>query len=154
MAGYNEYSKSNNAIAAENAGLMTASAVARLIGYGATAMGVKAVLDAVEWHHTSKIYNRTDYFDYDADLEEAAENSRNLRAEIIAASKLATGIRYIADVEYLEWSGKGRYMRITGYSFKDIEVEEKGDWYIFHFSNGNTKRKRQDSTGTYVSRKR
>jgi len=153
MAGYaDDFSKSNSAIAAENAGLMTASAVARLIGHGATAAGVKAVLEPGEWHHTSKMYNCTDYFDLDTAQEESAEEGRDLIAEITAASKPAPAVRYRADVEWLEWSGSRKHPRAMECSAENIEVEEKGDWYIFHFADGTTKRKHQDSTGTFVSR--
>ena len=153
MAGYaDDFSKSNSAIAAENAGLMTASAVARLIGHGATAAGVKAVLEPGEWHHTSKMYNCTDYFDLDTAQEESAEEGRDLIAGIITASKTPKIIRYIADIEYLEFSGRRKHLKVEKFEFKDVEVEERGDWYIFHFADGTTKRKHQDSTGTFVSR--
>jgi len=153
MAGYDGYSKSNNAIDAENAGLLTASGVARRIGHGATAAGVKAVLKRAEWHHTSKMFNATGYFDFNADLIEAIETDRDLVAEIITASKTPDIIRYIADIEYLEFSGSRKHPEIEKFEFKDVEVEERGDWYIFHFSNGTTKRKGMYSTGTFVFKK-
>ena len=40
MAGYDGFSQSNNAVDAENAGLLTASGIVRRIGHGATAAGV------------------------------------------------------------------------------------------------------------------
>ena len=156
MAGYDGFSKSNNAVAAENAGMLTASAVARRIGHGATAAGVKSVLERAAWHHTSKMYNCTDYFDYDSDLEEAAEDGRDLMTEIIAASKPVETVRYRADVEWLEFSpgryGSRKHPYSDKFEVKNVEVEERGDWYIFHFADGTTKRKRMDSTGTYVYR--
>jgi len=152
MAGYDEYSKSNNAVAAEDAGLLTASQVAKRIGHGATATGVKAVLTASEWHHTSKMYNCTDYFDFDGEAWDATESNRDLAAEIIAASKASSGIRYRANVEWLEWGGSRKHPVATKYSAENIEVEERGDWFIFHFADGSKKRKGMFSAGTHVTR--
>lgn len=72
MAGYHGYSKSNNAIEAERSGKMTATALAKWIGGGATAAGVATVLSPCEWHHTSKMYNATDYYDFDGAAETLA----------------------------------------------------------------------------------
>ena len=67
MAGYNEYSKSNNALAAEAEGKFPLThAIARV----ATAAGCsKAIarkalgeIGECEWHHTSKEYNRTKFY--------------------------------------------------------------------------------------------
>jgi len=141
MAGYNGYSKSNNAIEAEERGLMTASAIANIVGHGATAAGVKTVLTPVEWHHTSCHYNCTDYFDYDGDRD----------AEIVAASK-ATGDRYRANVVFVEWTGSRRHPRANTYRYEGIGVIETGEWYTFYLPDGSKKRKKVYSTGTEVNR--
>lgn len=60
MAGYNGYSKSNNAIDAEKRGLFPASRLARELGVKTAA--IQALIDAEEWHHTSKKYNETNYY--------------------------------------------------------------------------------------------
>ena len=61
MAGYSGYSKSNNAIAAEAQGRFPASVLARKLGVKTGAIRELAV-DS-EWHHTSKKYNVTVYYD-------------------------------------------------------------------------------------------
>lgn len=61
MAGYAGYSKSNNAIAAEAEGRFPASVLARKLGVKTGA--IKALMSPGEWHHTSKRYNVTDYYD-------------------------------------------------------------------------------------------
>lgn len=151
MAGYCEFSKSNNAIDAENAGMLTASAIAKRIGHGATAAGVSMVMEPSEWHHTSCRYNETNYYDFAGDMEEARENNIDLTARIIEASK-SENQRYRADVEWLEWSGTRKHPTASKHEAKNIEVEESGDWYIFHFEDGSKKRKKIDSTGTWVVR--
>lgn len=151
MSGYNGFSKSNNAIDAENQGLLTASQVAKRISHGATAAGVKAILKSTEWHHSSKFYNQVDYYDLEMELEEAKENGIDLFTEIIKASKKET-VKYRADIEWLEFSGNCKHPRVSKFSEKNIEVEEKGDWFLFHFADGSIKRKGMFSTGTFVSK--
>lgn len=58
MAGYNGYSKSNNAIDAERDYKYPKSTAKRLLGLKDSAFG-----SPCEWHHTSMWYNRTDYYD-------------------------------------------------------------------------------------------
>lgn len=69
---YVGYSKSVNAVQAEANGLYPASVIARKIGGGATAAGVRAIMEPQEWHHTSCRYNRTDYYSL-FDAQESAE---------------------------------------------------------------------------------
>ncbi len=67
MAGYNEYSKSNNAIDVENEGLSPLTRAIVLVAEQANCTKKKAretliELGASEYHHTSKHYNITDYY--------------------------------------------------------------------------------------------
>lgn len=67
MAGYDGYSKSNNALAAEANGLHPLTAAIKLVrqATGCTAKQARQALlanGAVEWHHTSCHYNRTNYY--------------------------------------------------------------------------------------------
>jgi hypothetical protein len=67
MAGYNwNRGKSNNAVNAESNGLMTATTMAKYLKKwfsGITSKNIKAIMSPSEWHHTSKFYNETDYYD-------------------------------------------------------------------------------------------
>ncbi len=58
MAGYNGFSMSNNAVEAYNNGLVPASKIK-----GMPAVLVTEWCEAGEWHHTSKHYNRTNFYD-------------------------------------------------------------------------------------------
>lgn len=66
MAGYDLYSKSNNALKAESEGKFPASVLAKRIRKyfkGVTAADIRKAMCAGEWHHTSKYYNQTQYYD-------------------------------------------------------------------------------------------
>ncbi len=68
MAGYLGYSKSNNALAAEAEGRFPLThAIAKVAhAAGCTRAQARESLLAIgpsEWHHTSKKFNRTDYYD-------------------------------------------------------------------------------------------
>lgn len=72
MAGYYGYSKSNNALYAEAAGMRVASKITadwlQQEGIDESAAFVKWLIrveyiDPTEWHHSSKYYNRVNYYD-------------------------------------------------------------------------------------------
>ena len=140
MAGYDGYSKSNNALNAEYEGKMTASALAKHIGHGATAKGVNAVLIPCEWHHTSSRYNRTNYFDLDGDASDLAAESdsadieaakQTLIEKIIDASKSETKKEEIiesAHVEWIEWGGTRNHPKATKCTADHCRVVVKGQF--------------------------
>ena len=119
MAGYSGFSKSNNAIDAENSGLMTAGVIAKKIGKGATAAGVAEVLQRAEWHHTSLHYNCTNYYEYEIGTKDA---------EIIASSKKTNEnvILTKATVTWLEWSGTRNRPIATEKTVKDCIINYFG----------------------------
>jgi hypothetical protein len=59
--GYVGYSKSYNAVVAEQQGLMTASAAAKALKVSTEA--IRKCMEPAEWHHTSCHYNVTYYYD-------------------------------------------------------------------------------------------
>lgn len=82
MAGYFNYSMSNNAVAAYAAGEMPASKAAKVWGFK-SAKALRKCLSPSSWHHTSKFYNTTDFFDVesayrDAELEDFQSYFRHL----------------------------------------------------------------------------
>ena len=62
MAGYREFSKSNNAVDAEANGRYPASRIAKILGIPVEFV-VKHAPHGGEWHHSSKFYNVVDYYD-------------------------------------------------------------------------------------------
>lgn len=157
MAGYCGYSKSNNALDAEAQGKMTASALARKIGGGATAAGVAEVLEPCEWHHTSKHYNRTNYYDIESDVDALAterasddiiagsseditlmagirdelyEKIREASRELKSKTKASAEVFEGCHVEWIEWAGTRNHPKAIPHSADNCRVEVKGDWAI------------------------
>lgn len=68
MAGYSGYSKSNNAIDAENDGKYPKTRAIQIVRSktGCTAKRAWVILEEIydgEWHHSSKYYNAVHYYD-------------------------------------------------------------------------------------------
>lgn len=87
MAGYSGFSKSNNAVDAESEGKMVLKNFVQYLKKffpGVTSADVRMAVSPSEWHHTSKFYNKVNYYDpmslADSDLR------RDLR-EVIALRK-------------------------------------------------------------------
>jgi len=140
LPGYSNFSKSNNAVEAENAGLFSASKIAKIIGGGATAAGVRAVLQPVEWHHTGCWYNSTDYY--------RLSDAEDRRDSIIKKSKNETVIKHgYYYVEWIEWGGTRRHPRGVKHS-GTYQCTIKGRFITIHTPEGDVK-KRIDSRGTY-----
>ena len=75
MAGYNGFSKSNNAIDAETSGRFPLTKAISIVAHDcnitkAEARKVIVAHGTAEYHHTSKHYNTTDYYDTEAIIEE------------------------------------------------------------------------------------
>lgn len=71
MYGYVGYSKSKRAVAAEDEGRLPISRAVAVVAsaVGCTRKVARAALESLgpcEWHHTSKIYNKTMYYDTEA----------------------------------------------------------------------------------------
>jgi hypothetical protein len=141
MAGYNGYSKSNNAIEAEQEGKFPASILAKKLKVKTEA--IKALLKPCEWHHTSNWYNRTDYYDMEEALEKL-DKLKTFKSEKIVKT-------YIADVEFVEWSGTRKHPIGKEHVFKNVEVIEKGSYYIFKTQEGEI-RKKIGGNGTEVNK--
>lgn len=123
MAGYSGFSKSNNAVFAENNGMYPASTSAKKLGVKSGS--VKALLSAKEWHHTSKYYNKTQYYE----LEEAIENIDALKSWRPLPKNQKTFEN--CEVSWVEWQGVGNYKRRVEYKVSGVIVIKKGDWYHF-----------------------
>jgi len=140
LAGYSDFSKSNNVVEAENSGLFSASKIAKIIGGGATAAGVRAVLQPVEWHHTSSWYNSTDYYR----LSDAEDRRDSIIKKSKSNKNTITGLYYI---EWLEWGGTRRHPKATKHS-GTYQCTIKGCHIIIHTPEGDVK-KHTNSRGTY-----
>ena len=159
-----DFSKSINAAQAENFGIYSLTQSAKLLGVSPEA--IKENMGPDEWHHTSKYYNRTDYYNIQLLLEikngtanytpedneyEQLEEARELLEKLKAYKKpKLTENKYFAEkVKYVIWSGTRNFPKATEYVFENIEVVEKGQFYIFLTPKGPV-RKKIGSNGTYV----
>ena len=132
MAGYHNYSKSNNALAAESSGLFPASVLAKMLGVKTAA--IRALMTPSEWHHTSKHYNVTNYYSEDAAIE-IMDDLRAWRDKPKDQVELdgCTG-------SYLIWSGTRRHPHAKKISFGPVRVTNKGDWFILHLPDGDMRK--------------
>lgn len=123
-------------------GRFPASVLARRIGGGATAAGVRVILKSSEWHHTSSRYNQTDYYDLDEAAEELAED-RGItvgaaKAEIvdrIRAASLKVKSERLPETAITgrflvkDFAGRGRHKRLAP-RIVEGTVLVKGNWTI------------------------
>jgi len=141
MAGYADYSKSNNALHAESDRKFPASVLAARLGVKTAA--IRALLSPREWHHTSKHYNITDYFAEDDALERIDE-LRAYRAPVKDVSVLdnCTG-------SYLQWSGTRNHPRAKEIKFGPVRVTKKGAWFTLELPGGAV-RKSESTRGFHL----
>jgi hypothetical protein len=179
MAGYHNFSMSNNAVHAYSRGRMPLSkwtksgileaAAEYLADMEDPAAETKLALlrrcslatlkahalTCTEWHHTSSHYNRTDFFG----LNEG--NMDELTAEMVAAwnepgekpAATAAPARKLGRIDYLVWGGTRKHPKATEATMDDVEIEEKGCFYIVYRDGAVVLKKKIGSTGTFVSYK-
>jgi hypothetical protein len=109
MAGYHNYSKSNNAIAAERAGRYPASKCAQLLGVPIVWVQRQRT---TEWHHTSARYNMTDYYELDAlqehlETPEGQEQLAEVKAELAALKQAPERVWTGVEVRWVVERDKG-----------------------------------------------
>lgn len=133
MAGYHNFSKSNNAVEAEESGRFPATVLAKMLGVKAGA--IRAIMSPCEWHHTSSWFNCTDYYRLE-DAEEVMDELKAWKPEAKAerSYKRCTG-------SYLVWSGTRNHPHAREVEFGPCTVTQKGVWYIVHTKDGDVRKK-------------
>lgn len=173
MAGYDfDAWKSNNAVDAERRGLTNATDTASILrqrGHkGATSAFVKEHGDAHEWHHTSRKYNETAYYDADElhvwlSTEEGASKLTDWKATKRAARNDET--RIFGTVCWMEFEGRknktvtrhsftgeltlrgnrvyfdDRYKSVNGNYISVVEHPADIDWALVHDVNNDGSRR-------------
>ena len=165
--GYHGWSKSNNAVSAEDEGRFPATVAAKKLGVKAGA--IKLYIPTGEWHHTSNHYNKTYYYDI-ADLLLYKEGGRDALAEegydeteIDRIENLYNDMKaykepkadeqvYRADITYVEWGGTRKHPKADEQKYENVIVRQKGSFYTFTLPNGTKVRKKIGSNGTKVKR--
>lgn len=169
-AGYVGFSCSVNAANAMDAGRMPATHAARELG-----LPVGFIRDCCgwatggEWHHTSKFYNRVDFYDCaalknwrdavkDADGD-CVEGQHETCADALArwratnAAKQDAPVTVYADVtvEWLEWGGTRNHPSATERRETGATVEDAGGkMVVVKLAGGTTFRKGKDTNGFRV----
>lgn len=151
MSGYNGFSKSNNAVAAEADGRFPASVVARKLGVPAAY--VRDRIGTSEWHHSSKYFNVVKYYDL-AECEEWMDSEEG-RADFLewqAEQKpRQTSTRTGCRVEWLEWSGTRNHPRAKKCSAEGCTVtDDGGAFYKITLPDGSSMRKKKDCKGLEI----
>lgn len=152
MAGYNGFSKSNNAVHAERNGRHPASVVAKMLGV--PSQFVKQCARTSEWHHSSKFYNCVQYYDLEVIQEwlESEEGMARLEEWKKGQKKKTTTTRVGCRVEWLEWSGTRNHPRATERVADGCAVTDEGGlFYKIKLPDGKTMRKKKDCRGLKIS---
>jgi len=161
MAGYQDFSKSNNAVEAEAQGLKPLSLMTlddlRQAGWAeskafAIWLAKEDFWAASEWHHTSKMYNRTDYYDPThlvESWEEAEEHERKQWIASFAKAKkpLTAKVYENCNVQWLEWSGSRNHPQCEECEASGASVSVRGQTATIILQGGQTFRKRLTTTG-------
>jgi|TARA_Y100000310_G_scaffold88102_1_gene85022 hypothetical protein len=150
MSGYCGFSKSNNAIDAENEGRFPASVIAQDCG-----VPTGFILDnapSSEWHHTSLYANATPYYDADeigawlaepGVQEELAQWKAKRKAEPVTYSNVT--------VEWLQWGGTRSHPKATVCKESGCTVLDKhGKMVTVTLPDGSTMRKGKQTNGFEV----
>lgn len=166
-AGYDGYSKSNNAIQAEEEGKFPLSQASKIVAsnFGITQKQAKWLLEKIgpcEWHHTSSHYNRTDY--YDTNENEIIDSVSSFVEDVSTKedvveyvtgnyqAPIITEEGYQADFDYIIWGGTRSHPKANKQHLENVYVVEKGSfYYVYDKKDGNLiVKKKIGSNGTYV----
>jgi hypothetical protein len=141
MAGYSGYSMSNNAVAAYNDGLLPASK----IGKYPTHL-IERFCQAAEWHHSSKNYNRVNFYSPEAVAEVFATNPA-AQAALEEAKTASATLHLNCTVEWLEWTGSMKRPKCAERRETGCTVTVKGRTATITLNNKATFIKRLDTRG-------
>ena len=153
MAGYQQdFSMSNNAIAAYNNGLLPASKIK-----GIPAALINQYCRYEEWHHSSKAFNKVKFYDealVRATFGLAEYEDHEPDADAIAAlaahkacKKDAPAVWINCTVEWIEWSGSLRRPKATEMKAEGCTVSVKSQTATITLANGNSFIKRLSTNG-------
>lgn len=147
MSGYSGYSKSNNAIEAERFGRFPATKAAPILGVPVGFL--KEHAPSNEWHHTSKEFNCTPYYN----LEDCQEwlTDPEAQAELIKwkSARKAEPVTYTGvTVEWIDWVGTRSHPRAIQRREEGCTVTDKhGKMVFITRPGGSTMRKGKETRG-------
>jgi hypothetical protein len=138
--------KSERAVLAESRGLRTATQIAKL--FKVSSQTVRSVLSPTEWHHTSKMFNETDYYDPDTVTPEQIDKMQSTEQERRQAKKSGVTTKR-CDVEYIVWSGSRKHPQKTTILLENVDVDfvAGNDFVTIHTPDGPLRKKQ---TGNWI----
>lgn len=168
--GYSGYSMSNRAVAAYEDGEKPLSkwTKAEILGAIADELGqekanmLKGIRTDVlkrkllynsSWHHTSLMYNKTEF--YAVDFEKVDELTQDDIEKMLAApvEQAPAPKTYKGSIDYLEWTGTRNHPKAIKHRLEDVNIEERGSFYIITDDDGKEiLRKKIGSNGTFVKK--
>ena len=175
-AGYHGYSMSNNAVSAYESGEKPLSnwdkdSLLQGIKESADDPEIAKILSKLplkelkdrfltrsSWHHTSSHYNRTNFYSINDWVvsELTPEKAQAIVDEVKNAPKAQPSAPavYKGDIDYLEWTGTRKHPRPIKHRLEDVNIEERGSFYIVTDDSGNEiLRKKMGSNGTHITKK-
>jgi len=174
MAGYLNYSMSNNAVAAYERGLMPLSKWTKTAIISAAAEYLESddnaaeklsllqkcklpllktmILRRTEWHHTSCHYNATDFYGIDefALDELTSEKVQEWRTYEKHKEKKEPAGKKLGSIDFIEWGGTRKHPKAFERTLENVEIEEKGCFYIVTKNGKQILKKKIGSNGTFV----
>lgn len=154
MSGYNGFSKSNNAVAAEANARFPASECAKRLGVPVEFVRAQGTS---EWHHTSKHFNRTEFFDLDSirehlETDEGRAQLDAIKVELKAKKSAPETVHAPADVKWVEWGGTRNHPKAIEMSASGATVTDRGGKFVeVTLASGQKFRKGRDTRGFEVS---
>lgn len=160
MSGYQDFSMSNNAVSAYRRGSCPASKIP-----GVPAELVRHYCEPDEWHHSSKFYNRVDFYDSEKVLAIfGIQPSDDYPVDPAAVSALTTykvekravnSTTYSGcTVGWVEWTGTRNYPKAKNRQATGCTVEVKGQSATITFSDGQKMVKRLTTNGFKFSQEK
>lgn len=152
-SGYVGYSKSVRASQAEEEGLFPASVISKQLKVPIEF--IKTNFEPDEWHHTSKHYNETNYYDIEKikaylNTVEGQESLKATKEKRKAKPEKTTHSNVIA--KWVEWVGTGNFKRRKEHEEKNATVEDLGGQFILiHTPDGKTIKKKKTAKGLEIT---
>ena len=102
------------------------------------------------WHHTSSMYNRTNFYSIDeSKLESLTEENI---ANWDTSKPVQDVVKYKGKIEYIEWTGSKNHPKANEKVLDNVNIEERGSFYYVTDDSGNEiLKKKIGSNGTRVT---
>lgn len=137
--GYDGYSRSNNAVNAEEEGRYPASKAAKILGITTDTLKHFFETDHMEWHHVSKHYNKVKFYDVSEIEKEITQEVLDFDKEVRRKKRENKPVKLSGcEVEWIEWVGTGRNKRKVEHKEQGCKIEISGQKHVITTKSGHT----------------